>query len=151
MAQPPTAWAFYNELHLWLADGTFDLATDTFKMALFTSASNYATQSLALYGDLTSELANGSGYTTGGLTLAGVTWTLTGGVASFTSLPALWLATGTLTFRAAVIYKSGTANGHVNPLVCFSTLDGTPADITVATGTPFAVAANAQGIFTLSG
>jgi len=148
-----STWAFYNNFHLWVADGTFDLDGDTFKMGLYQSTSNFATASNAVLADLTNEVSNANGYTTGGVTLSGVTWTVATATATFTmSSPASWTASGgSIVCRAAVIYKSGTANGHANPLVCYSILDNTPADTTVVNGNTLQVAASGSGIFTLTG
>lgn len=146
------AWAFYNNFHLWLADGTFNLASDTFKMGLYLSTSNTATLSNAVLGDLTNEVANANGYVTGGVTLAGVTWTISVATAKFTSSNAVWTASGgSITSRFAVIYKSGTANAHVNPLIAFSLLDNTPADVTVTNGNTLTIAPSGAGIFTVTG
>jgi hypothetical protein len=48
-----------------------------------------------------------------------------------------------------VIYKSGTANAHANPLVAYCVLDS--ADITISDGNTLMIQINASGILTLSG
>lgn len=137
-----------------LSDGTFDLDTNTFKIALFLSTSNCNTLSVGtgLYGDLTNEVAGSFGYTTGGGTLTGVTWTTSGGTTTFTSSAFVWTASGgTITARFLVIYGSGTLNGALNPLLCVCLADATPADVSATTGNTFTATPNASGILTLSG
>lgn len=146
------AWAFYNQFHQWIADSTFNLASTTFNMALFLSTSNCATQTNSLYGYLTNEVANANGYTTGGVTLSSVTWTISTATATFTAGNAVWTASGgSITARYAVVYGSGTLNGHLNPLVAFALLDNTPADVTATSGNTLTVQMNASGMFTLTG
>jgi hypothetical protein len=138
-----TAWAFTNGARTKLLDGTFDIDSDTYKMALFLSTSNLAAGSTT-YAGLTNEHANANGYTTGGisvtLTLAGTT-TVTVDI----STDPIWNASGgSITARSGVIYEVG---GNV---LCYSTLDSTPADVTATTGNTLTVAAHASGVFTLA-
>lgn len=140
---PPTAWAFTNTARTALLDGTFDLDTDSYKMALFDSGSNIGAASTT-YAGLTGEHANGNGYLTGGvaitLTLSGTT-TVTVDIQT----DAVWTASGAdLTTRYAVIYEVG---GNV---LCYCTLDSTPADVTATDGNTLTVAAHASGVFTLN-
>lgn len=146
------AWRFYDNFHLWLADGTFDMDGDTFNLGLYLSTSNAATLSNSLLASLTNEHANANGYTTGGKTLANVTWTLAGATAKFTADDTIWTATGgPITARFAVIRKVGTANGRTNPLMCYSLLDNTPADATATDSNTFTIRPAVAGIITLSG
>ena len=134
----------YNSFKEYIADGTFDMNSDTFKICLLTSSyTPLATH--AVYADLTNEVANGNGYTTGGATLANVTYAQTSGTAKFDADDASWTS-ATFTCRYAVIYKSGTANARVNPLV--KVFDFT-TDKSCSSGT-FTVQFNASGILTLA-
>jgi hypothetical protein len=138
-----SAWAFTNGGRTKLLDGTFDIDSDSWKMALFLSTSNLAASSTT-YAGLTNEHANANGYTTGGiavtLTLAGTT-TVTVDI----SVDPVWTAAGgSITARFAVIYEVA---GNV---LCYSTLDSTPADVTATDGNTLTVAANASGVFTLA-
>ena len=138
-----SAWTFTNGGRTKLLDGTFDIDTDTWKCALFLSTSNIGAASTT-YAGVTNEVANANGYTTGGiaitLTLAGTT-TVTVDVQT----DPVWTASGgSITARFAVIYEVG---GNV---LCYSTLDNTPADVTATNGNTLTVAANASGVFTLA-
>jgi hypothetical protein len=148
-------WKLYNLSKEWLADGTLDLdETTSWHMALFTSSSNCNTLSLATptLANLTNEVAGINGYTTAGAPMSGITWSQTGGVATFNSNSVTWTASGgSITARFAVIYRQGTFNGVVNPLLCVCLLDTTPADVTVTSGNTLTITPNASGIFTLSG
>ena len=124
----------FDTTTLWEADGTDLLkASNTFKMALFTSAAALTAASGAgLYGGLTNEVANGNGYTTGGVTLTGYSISGTGTTTiTFTGPSPSWTASGTgiPAWRWMVIYASGTLNGHVNPCVGFELGDVTNIDV----------------------
>jgi hypothetical protein len=137
------AWTFTNAGRTSLLNGTFDLDSDTFKVALFLSTSNIGAGSTT-YAGLTNEHANGNGYTTGG---AAVTLTLSGTTTvtvDFDTDPTWTASGGPITARYAVLYEVG---GNV---LCYCLLDNTPADVTATDGNPLTVAANASGIFTLS-
>jgi len=136
-------WTFTNGGRTSLVDGTFDLNTDTFKMALFLSTSNIGASSTTFAG-VTNEHAAANGYTAGGaaitLSLSGTT-TVTVDISS----DPVWTASGgSITARYAVIYE---VSGNV---LCYALLDSTPADVTATTGNTLTVAANASGVFTLA-
>jgi hypothetical protein len=148
-------WKVYDLAKKYLADGTHDLDdTTNWKMALFLSTSNANTLSVgtSVYGDLTNEHANANGYTTGGVAVAGESWTNAAGTITFTLANGLWTASGgSIVARFAVIYRNATVNTIVKPLLCVCLLDTTPADVTVTTGNTLTVSINASGVFTLSG
>jgi hypothetical protein len=136
------AWTFTNTGRTSLLNGTFDIDSDTWKMALFLSTSNIGAASTT-YAGLTNEHANANGYTTGGiamtLTLAGTTTVTVDGN------DPVWTASGgSIVARFAVIYEVG---GNV---LCYCLLDSTPADVTVTSGNTLTVQLNASGIFTLA-
>lgn len=138
-----------------LMDGTFDLDSNSFKAALFTSASNANTLSGSnILADLTNEVANANGYTTGGVALTGVTWTQVAGTTTFsyTGSSLTWTASGgSIVGRFLVIYANGTLNGFVNPILAICLLDTTPGDITISNGVTFTLNPNGSGAFTVSG
>ena len=137
------AWAFTNTGRTSLLNGTFDIDSDTWKMALFLSTSDIGATETT-YAGVTNEHANNNGYTTGGiaitLTLAGTT-TVTVDI----STDPVWTASGgSITARFAVIYE---VSGNV---LCYCLLDSTPADVTATDGNTLTVAAHASGVFTLA-
>jgi hypothetical protein len=146
-------WKVYEQAKLELGQGSLDLSTGTFKVALFQSTSNANTLSGSnKLADLTNEVANANGYTTGGVALTGVTWTNLAGTETLGSGNAVWTAAGgAIAARFAVLYKLGTFGGIVNPIIGVCLLDTAPADASVADGQQLQVTVNAAGILTLSG
>jgi hypothetical protein len=138
------SWTFTNGGRTSLLDGTFDLDTDTFLMALFLSTSNIGAASTT-YAGVTGEHANANGYTTGGVSMGALTLAGTTTVTVDDPADVVWTASGgSITARFAVIYESA---GNV---LCYCLLDSTPADVTATTGNTLTVALNASGIFTLA-
>jgi hypothetical protein len=121
-----------------------DLTTDTIKVALADSTYTPNTQTHDFFDDVTNEEA-GTGYTTGGATLANKAWTVSSAtVVKFDADDASW-ATSTITTRYAIIYKS-TGTASTSPLIAlvdFST------DRSSDGGT-FLITWHANGIFTLT-
>jgi hypothetical protein len=146
-------WKLYEQAKKHLADGTFDLDSNTFKMSLHTSASNANTLSTSsAFSDLTNELSTANGYTAGGITLTSVTWTNSSGTMTFTSAAPVWTASASgITARFAVIRASGTLNSIVDPILAVCLLDTTPADVTATAGNTLTITPNGSGLFTLSG
>lgn len=137
------AWTFTSAGRTKLLNGTFDIDSDTYKMALFLSTSNIGAGSTT-YAGLTNEHANANGYTTGGisvtLTLAGTT-TVTVDISS----DPVWTASGgSIIARFAVIYE---VSGDV---LCYCLLDSAPADVTATDGNTLTVQISASGVFTLA-
>lgn len=142
-------WKLYNSAKADIGDGVIDLGSHTFKIALFTSASNANTLTNATLASLTNQVANANGYITGGNTLASVTWGQTGGVATFDAADSVWTAAGgSITARYAVIYDDTSAS---DSLLAVCLLDTAPADVTATDGNTLTIQFNASGIFTLSG
>lgn len=136
-------WVFTNGGRTALLNGSFDIDTDSYKMALFLSTSDLAVTETT-YAGLTNEHANANGYTTGGiavtLTLAGTT-TVTVDI----STDPVWTASGgSIVARFAVIYEVGGL------ILCYALLDSAPADVTATDGNTLTVAAHASGVFTLA-
>jgi len=137
------AWTFTNAGRTSLLDGTFDIDSDSWKMALYLSTSDLGAASTT-YAGVSDEHANANGYTTGGiavvLTLAGTT-TVTVDI----DTDPVWTANGgSIVARFAAIYEVG---GNV---LCYCLLDSTPADVTATNGNTLTIAAHASGVFTLS-
>ncbi len=145
---PAGNWTVFNIAKEKLADGTFDLDTNTFKMALTTDAQALAatfagTSTNCQYSDLTAEVANGGGYTTGGKTLT-ATWTRSTGTITFDCDDQAWTSS-TITAKYAVIYADNAGN---DDLLCFCELD-TGGSVSTVSGT-LTVTINASGVFTLA-
>lgn len=121
--------------HLWklLSTGGIDLDTDTLKVALVTSSYTPNTAHDEWADVSANEVATGSGYTTGGVTLASPVATND----NIDYADVTWTAL-TKTFRYAVCYKSGSGGGLTNPLLFYILLDSTPADV-VSTGSNYSI------------
>lgn len=136
-------WTFTNGGRTKLLDGTFDIDSDVYKMAIFLSTSNLGAASTTFAG-VTNEHAAANGYTAGGIavspTLAGTT-TVTVDLAT----DPVWTASGgSIVGRFAAIYEVG---GNI---LCYCLLDSAPADVTATTGNTLTVAINVLGVFTLA-
>jgi hypothetical protein len=146
------AWIFYNKGRKNLCNGGINLGTGTFRMALFTSASNAGTVTLSTYGSLTPEVTNANGYTTLGVTLTGVTWTAGASAKQmrFNCSAKFWSANaGSIaSIKFAVIYTSGASAG-AKKLVCASQLS--TAQFTITSGNRLTITPAATGIFNLAG
>ena len=84
---------------------------DVFKIALYTNAASLDSTTTAYAG--TNEVANGSGYTTGGFTLTNVTPSASGTTALTDFNPDASWTTATFTARGALIYNSTDSNKAV--------------------------------------
>ena len=106
----------YDKFKEYLGDGTIDLDDDTLKIILL--ADTYSPDSTdAVYADIiASEIAAGSGYSTGGATLANVTWADTAGVTTLDADDPVW-STASFTARYAAVY-SDTPESPADPLIC---------------------------------
>ena len=144
---PAGNFAVFNIAKKKLADGTFDLDTQTFKMALTTSvqaldATFAGTSTDCRFADLTAEVV-GTGYTAGGKTLT-ATWTRATGTITFDVDDQAWTAS-TITAKYAVIYLT-TGNAD---LLCFVDLDTGGGSVSTTAGT-LTITINASGVFTLA-
>lgn len=138
----------FNTSKEWLADSTFDLDTNSFKLAILdntvTPAVTTVTPTLS---DFT-EVGSAGSYTAGGDALT-VTWVEAAGTVTFDSS-----TNPTFTQNASndvdawwgLVYQTGLHNGTTDAALCFVELDG-PVDMTAGDLT---VTWNAAGIFTLA-
>lgn len=131
-----------------IGNGAIDLDSHTFKAVLTNTAPSQANDDELA--DIT-QIANGNGYTTGGVTLSSVTWAETGagtGIWQFSCADFSWTASGgnIADFRYVVIY-SDTSTGDK----LFFYLDYGAA-VTVTSGNSFTVDVQAAGLvrFTVS-
>lgn len=79
------------------------------------------------YSDLTSELATGSGYTSGGQALGGFSVIRTGGLNVWGTTNPSWSLSADITFKYAVIYQSALPN---KDLLCFVDCDTSGGSVT---------------------
>lgn len=147
----PSAVQFYAE-NLNVLKLT-DLTGATIKLLLTTSTyvPNTTETGHGVLADITNELANGNGYTTGGATLAAPTITAITGGYKFSTSNGSWTASGAgiPAWRYGVIYVSGTLLGLTSPLLGFFTGDSAPADVPLtASGNTLQINCPANGWFT---
>lgn len=137
----PSAWSFTNNSRTNFLSGDQAIGTDTFKLALHTSASNIGAASNAWSG-VTNEVAAANGYTAGG---GAITLSLSGTTTVTVALTDVsWTASGgTIVFRFGVLYEVS------HNVTTYFTGDSAPADITVANGNTLTVS-GANNLFTLA-
>ena len=137
------SWTFTNTGRTSLLNGTFDIDTDTFRIALFLSTSDLGAASTT-YAAVTNEVATANGYTQNAkavtLALSGTT-TVT---IDETTNPVWTASGGSIVARFAAIYK---VSGNV---LCYCLLDSAPADVTTTDGNTLTVTISASGLFTLA-
>lgn len=133
----------YNNAKLELLKGTFDLSADTIKAALVSSSYTPNIDTHTTYADITNEVANGNGYTTGGNTLDTPTATVdnTNDLAVFDAADETWSA-ASFTARGAVLYSTTNSN----KLICYIDFG---ADKT-SSGGDFTITFDTDGILTLA-
>jgi hypothetical protein len=121
----------YDNAIKFLMNGTLDLDSNTIKLALFSSSMTVDLVNHDTFSDITGEITNGNGYTTGGATISGKTLTQITNGTKFSSDNIIWTASGGAipAWRYGVFYAVGTLNGIVNPLIAYFIGDTTPADI----------------------
>ena len=145
------AWALYNEAKKYLMQGDIDLNAATFKMGLYTSASNANTATLSRHDEVTNEVTEANGYSSSGKTLTGVTWTA-GASASemrFNASALFWSANGgnIANVKFAVIWIQGASAG-ARKLLCRSQLS--TSQFTITAGNRLTITPSANGIFELN-
>lgn len=141
---PAGVWTFTNSTRTNILNGTFDLDSDSFKCALVTSSSNISTSSTTWAG-VTNEVANGNGYTTGGVTVSPLALAGTTSVTvKFGTNPSWTASSSGITARWAVVYEVG---GNV---LCFCLLDNTPANVVVSSGNTLTIDGTTTALFTLA-
>ena len=140
----PVSISLYNHTARRFADGS-NAVGDTYKVRLMSAATFNATHT-TLAATSGTEVANGSGYTTGGATLSGVTvTTTTTNDATFDANDVTWSASGgSISAVAAILYNDTDTD---DPPVAFINFDATE---TAGDGTDFKIVWNASGIFTFT-
>jgi len=139
------AWLVYRKFKEYVMDNTIDIDGDIFMLALYTSASNAATDTLSLRSEVTNEVTNANGYATGGKTASATTW-LTGassGEMRFDATATIWSASGgdIVDAKYAVLYDQTTgASAGAQKLIASSRLSTSQ----------FTITRSANGIFELN-
>lgn len=132
----------FHEAMFNIGSGAIDLDSHTFKAVLSLAAPVQATyDELA---DIT-EIANGNGYTTGGVTLASVTWLESGagtGIWVWTAADFLWTASGgsIADFRYVTVYSDTATNDKLLLYVDYG------STLTITNGNTFTVDVQATGL-----
>jgi hypothetical protein len=140
------AWVFFQSFREYVGDGTIDLDDDVFKISLYTSSLTPDAATQTVKGDLSNEVT-GSGYAE---QTCAATWTRSGATVTFDCADATFTASGgDIVCRFAVLWDD-TPSSPADPLVAYSLLDNTPADVTTVDGTSLTIQINASGVFTLS-
>jgi hypothetical protein len=114
----------YNSALENAAKGAIDFDTDTFKMLLVTSSYSANKDTHEYRDDVTNEVANGNGYTTGGATTAcTVAKDNATDRVTITFAATNW-TTSTITAAAAVVYKSRGGASSADELVFYNDFGG---------------------------
>lgn len=124
---------WYGNGLLNVVNGNIDLNTDTFNVLLTTSAYTPNQDTDDFRSDVTNEVANGNGYTTGGQALTGVSVTYDTGTnqVRISWTDPTWPAS-TITARTAVIYKARGGAATADELLAYVTND---VDVSSTSGT----------------
>ena len=140
---------FYDQFLQSLGDGTMDMNTDTFNLALLTNAHVFSAADTVFADVSADEIAAGNGYVAGGQALTGVTYVQTAGVVKFDANDIIWTATGgpIATSRFAVLYDTNSV-GSVNALLALIDMG---ADQVLGIGDALTVRPDlANGLFTIT-
>ena len=122
-----------------------NLSSDTFKIGLTTSSYSPSASTHTQLSDITNEVS-GNGYAQ--QTLGSVTWSESGGTATFDCADPVFTASGgSIVARYWFIYDDTVTN---DLLVAYGLLDNTPADVTTTDTNTLTLNINASGLFTLS-
>lgn len=139
------AWTANDYTRTKMTDGTWDMDSDSFKIALFSSSWSTSTENYST----TNEISTAYGYTQGGLSIGTLEVSGTTTVKyTETTTTIQWTASGgSITFRYVVLYDDTDASDGI---VCYFIPDDTPSDTTVTDGNAFTVTINANGIISLA-
>lgn len=146
MAVTIAAYDHFVEL---FGDNTIDLDGDTFKAELYNSSFVFNAADTARADISANALATANGYTNPGQNLSTVTWTHSGSVTTFDAADVTWNASGGSIGPAddCVVYDDTTTS----PLDALCLAIDFGGSETAADGTPFKIAWNSSGIFTVTG
>lgn len=141
------AWKIYNKAKHKIGNGTLNLSSTPWRIALFQSASDYNDLTTSLLTSMSGEVASGNNYVQSGRALSGEVWTVGASAKQykFDATDIVFTASGGTipNIKAAVIFASG-ATPHV---LCYASL--TSSQFTLADGNTLTIQFNSAGIFTL--
>jgi hypothetical protein len=138
------ASVIYNSAKVSLLKGDIDLDSPC-NVALVTSSYTADIDSHDNYDDITNEVANGNGYTTGGITLSSTTVIQdnTGDEAEFDAADITW-SSSTITARGAVLYRN-TGTPSTSKLIAYFDFGSDK----ISSSGDFTIAWNAEGLLNL--
>jgi len=145
-----SAWAFWNEAKHRLCNGDINLSAGPFRIALYSSATSGSinTATLTIQSELGTEVSGGT-YNAGGLTLAGLSWSDSGGTSTFDVTDPIFTASASamsnVRFGVLIMSVGAATSGY---LLCWSALSTAEFDVT--TSNTLTVQMHANGVFTLS-
>jgi hypothetical protein len=146
-----SAWLVHDAIKEYFGNGVIDLDTNTFKMILAVDGSNLHTPATNAYSTVTSEVAEASGYLTGGKAVTNPVWVAVTGTGVFDCDDVVWTAvTGSITSRYAGLVITDISSPVTAPVLCSSLLDTTPDDVVATAGNTFTVQIHVDGVFSLS-
>ena len=152
-----TAWQLYNDGKRFIGNGTITLGAGSFKMALFTSASNASTFTLSTFASLTNQIALTGGYVSGGKALVPATGQWTTGASAkqmkftYSTIGLTFTASGsslTDVKYAVITWGASAAVASARKLLCFCRLSS--SQFTVSSPNTLTVLPAATGVFTLT-
>lgn len=133
----------YDSFKQELLQGVHDFDTDSYKMMLVTS-SYTATAGHSKRSDITNEVS-GTGYITGGATVANLATSLSSNTATLDGDDVVW-SSSTITARAGVLYKDNGGAASADELVAYFDFG---SDITSTNG-DFTAQVNASGFLDIT-
>jgi hypothetical protein len=138
---------WFGNAFLKMLNKEIDWDSDTIKVSLHTSSYVPDQDAHDYADDLTNEVANGNGYTTGGATLGSKTIGYTGAtnVVKLDAADTSW-SNATITARYAVIYDASGGSAAANPLLGYVDFG---ADVSSTSGT-FQITWHSDGILTIT-
>lgn len=141
-------WILYNKALNKIPKGTMVMGA-AMRMALVTSASNFATKTLSLLGSLTTQVTEANGYSSSGKALASEGWIVgaSAGQYKLSAASPIWTATGGAisNIKAAVLFMSG-ASALACHMLAYCSL--TSSQFTLSIGNTLTVNTPAAGFFT---
>lgn len=140
----------YTKLALSLATKKVDLSADTLKVMLLSAYTVGTTQDTAQFvSDVLAVAteASGTGYTSGGVTVASPTFTESGHVYTLTSGTNPSWSSSTITAAYALLYDSTPGSNSTNPVLAYVDFGGNVS----SSGGTYTLTINASGLLTVTG